>query len=59
MGGNILSITINGNDLGLTQDSGSFLQTAQTWANSAVVELLSPLQVTHLPPVWDILLPLA
>ena len=23
------------------------------------LELLSPLQVTHLPPVWDLLLPLA
>ena len=23
------------------------------------LELVSPLQVTHLPPVWDLLLPLA
>ena len=39
---------------------GSFLQTAQIWANAGVVlELVSPLQVTHLPPVWDLLLPLA
>ena len=32
-----------------TQHSGlsGFPQTAQTWANS-------PLQVTHLPPVWDL-----
>ena len=33
-----------------------FLQKAQTWANA---EFVSPLQVTHLPPVWDLLLPLA
>ena len=42
--------------------SGGFLQTAQTWANAGVVfflELVSPIQVTHLPPVWDLLLPLA
>ena len=41
---------------------GDYLQTAQTWANAGVVlsvEFVSPLQVTHLPPVWDLLLPLA
>ena len=42
-----------------SQGSGGLLQTAQTWANAGVVEVVSPLQVTHLPPVWDLLLPLA
>ena len=30
---------------------------SHTW--SCPLELVSPLQVTHLPPVWDLLLPLA
>ena len=47
----------------------SILQTAHLWANTGVVfrELsfsrlecgVHDCQVTHLPPVWDILLPLA
>ena len=37
----------------MTQVSGGFLQTAQTWSNAAVcpsLELVSPPQVTHLRP---------
>ena len=46
----------------VSQVSGGFFQIAQTWANAALcrsyssLELVSPLQVTHLHPVWDRLL---
>ena len=43
----------------LYQVSGGYLQIAQTGANAGALDLLNPLQVTHLPPVWDLLRPLA